>query len=136
EARDRMILWTLRLEALGSQVLASGINLERLFKEIILTQEHKGQIKAQQTGLRQTMGLLDLGAARGKKIFFIFLDSSQEFPLKKEKKEKKRKEKKVEMPARRDMVGKPPHLLSTTPNDYEIKPLLQGLGPDWVPVSL
>uniref|UniRef100_A0A8C9P820 CARD domain-containing protein n=1 Tax=Spermophilus dauricus TaxID=99837 RepID=A0A8C9P820_SPEDA len=102
EARDKQVLRSLRLE-LGAEVLVEGLVLQYLYQEGILTENHVQEIKAQATGLRKTMLLLDILPSRGPKAFDTFLDSLQEFPWVKEKLEKAREEAVIELPA-----GRPP----------------------------
>ncbi|XP_020948427.1 death domain-containing protein CRADD isoform X2 [Sus scrofa] len=98
EARDKQVLRSLRLE-LGAEVLVEGLVLQYLYQEGILTENHVQEIKAQATGLRKTMLLLDILPSRGPKAFDVFLDSLQEFPWVREKLEKAREEAIVELPA-------------------------------------
>uniref|UniRef100_A0A8D1N1W8 Suppressor of cytokine signaling 2 n=1 Tax=Sus scrofa TaxID=9823 RepID=A0A8D1N1W8_PIG len=100
EARDKQVLRSLRLE-LGAEVLVEGLVLQYLYQEGILTENHVQEIKAQATGLRKTMLLLDILPSRGPKAFDVFLDSLQEFPWVREKLEKAREEAIVELPAGR-----------------------------------
>ncbi|EPY73510.1 death domain-containing protein CRADD [Camelus ferus] len=79
EARDKQVLRSLRLE-LGAEVLVEGLVLQYLYQEGVLTENHVQEIKAQATGLRKTMLLLDILPSRGPKAFDAFLDSLQEFP--------------------------------------------------------
>uniref|UniRef100_A0AC11DGC7 CASP2 and RIPK1 domain containing adaptor with death domain n=1 Tax=Ovis aries TaxID=9940 RepID=A0AC11DGC7_SHEEP len=98
EARDKQVLRSFRLE-LGAEVLVEGLVLQYLYQEGILTESHVQEIKAQATGLRKTMLLLDILPSRGPKAFDAFLDSLQEFPWVREKLEKAREEAVVELPA-------------------------------------
>ncbi|XP_036747042.1 death domain-containing protein CRADD isoform X1 [Manis pentadactyla] len=98
EARDKQVLRSLRLE-LGAQVLVEGLVLQYLYQEGVLTENHVQEIKAQATGLRKTMLLLDILPSRGPKAFDAFLDSLQEFPWVREKLEKAREEAITELPA-------------------------------------
>uniref|UniRef100_A0A4W2ERE0 CASP2 and RIPK1 domain containing adaptor with death domain n=2 Tax=Bos TaxID=9903 RepID=A0A4W2ERE0_BOBOX len=98
EARDKQVLRSLRLE-LGAEVLVEGLVLQYLYQEGVLTESHVQEIKAQATGLRKTMLLLDILPSRGPKAFDAFLDSLQEFPWVREKLEKAREEAIVELPA-------------------------------------
>ncbi|XP_060020812.1 death domain-containing protein CRADD isoform X2 [Lagenorhynchus albirostris] len=98
EARDKQVLRSLRLE-LGAEVLVEGLVLQYLYQEGVLTESHVQEIKAQATGLRKTMLLLDILPTRGPKAFDAFLDSLQEFPWVREKLEKAREEAMVELPA-------------------------------------
>ncbi|XP_074127314.1 death domain-containing protein CRADD isoform X2 [Sminthopsis crassicaudata] len=91
EARDKQVLRSLRLE-LGAEVLVDGLVLQYLYQEGILTENHVQEIRAQPTGLRKTMMLLDILPTRGPKAFDTFLDSLQEFPWVREKLEKSREE--------------------------------------------
>ncbi|KAL6090437.1 hypothetical protein STEG23_001220, partial [Scotinomys teguina] len=79
DARDKQVLRSLRLE-LGAEVLVEGLVLQYLYQEGVLTENHVQEIKAQTTGLRKTMLLLDILPSRGPKAFDTFLDSLQEFP--------------------------------------------------------
>ncbi|XP_052021605.1 death domain-containing protein CRADD isoform X2 [Apodemus sylvaticus] len=97
EARDKQVLRSLRLE-LGAEVLVEGLVLQYLYQEGILTENHVQEIKAQTTGLRKTMLLLDILPSRGPKAFDTFLDSLQEFPWVREKLEKAREEATAELP--------------------------------------
>ncbi|KFO31165.1 Death domain-containing protein CRADD [Fukomys damarensis] len=97
EARDKQVLRSLRLE-LGAEVLVEGLVLQYLYQEGILTENHVQEIKAQTTGLRKTMLLLDILPSRGPKAFDAFLDSLQEFPWVREKLEKAREEAITELP--------------------------------------
>nr|XP_020022932.1 death domain-containing protein CRADD-like [Castor canadensis] len=113
EARDRQVLRSLRLE-LGAEVLVEGLVLQYLYQEGILTENHVQEIKAQATGLRKTMLLLDILPSRGPKAFDTFLDSLQEFPWVREKLEKAREETITELPAGRpqkDHITPAPRLL-------------------------
>ncbi|KAF6118128.1 CASP2 and RIPK1 domain containing adaptor with death domain [Phyllostomus discolor] len=98
EARDKQVLRSLRLE-LGAEVLVEGLVLQYLYQEGVLTENHLQEIKAQTTGLRKTMLLLDILPSRGPKAFDTFLDSLQEFPWVREKLEKAREEAITELPA-------------------------------------
>ncbi|KAK2499969.1 hypothetical protein MC885_012692 [Smutsia gigantea] len=98
EARDKQVLRSLRLE-LGAEVLVEGMVLQYLYQEGVLTENHVQEIKAQVTGLRKTMLLLDILPSRGPKAFDAFLDSLQEFPWVREKLEKAREEAITELPA-------------------------------------
>ncbi|XP_032349513.1 death domain-containing protein CRADD isoform X1 [Camelus ferus] len=114
EARDKQVLRSLRLE-LGAEVLVEGLVLQYLYQEGVLTENHVQEIKAQATGLRKTMLLLDILPSRGPKAFDAFLDSLQEFPWVREKLEKAREEAIVELPAgsqslgQRDFSAEPSH---------------------------
>uniref|UniRef100_A0A9L0TL18 Suppressor of cytokine signaling 2 n=1 Tax=Equus caballus TaxID=9796 RepID=A0A9L0TL18_HORSE len=98
DARDKQVLRSHRLE-LGAEVLVEGLVLQYLYQEGVLTENHVQEIKAQATGLRKTMLLLDILPSRGPKAFDAFLDSLQEFPWVREKLEKAREEAVVELPA-------------------------------------
>lgn len=100
EARDKHVLRSLRLE-LGAEVLVEGLVLQYLYQEGILTENHVQEIKAQTTGLRKTMLLLDILPSRGPKAFDTFLDSLQEFPWVREKLEKAREDATAEPPTGR-----------------------------------
>lgn len=100
EARDKQVLRSLRLE-LGAEVLVEGLVLQYLYQEGVLTENHVQEIKAQATGLRKTMLLLDILPSRGPKAFDAFLDSLQEFPWVREKLEKAREEAITELPSGR-----------------------------------
>lgn len=100
EARDKQVLRSLRLE-LGAEVLVEGLVLQYLYQEGVLTENHVQEIKAQTTGLRKTMLLLDILPSRGPKAFDAFLDSLQEFPWVREKLEKAREEAITELPSGR-----------------------------------
>lgn len=100
DARDKQVLRSLRLE-LGAEVLVEGLVLQYLYQEGILTENHIQEIKAQTTGLRKTMLLLDILPSRGPKAFDTFLDSLQEFPWVREKLEKAREEATAELPTGR-----------------------------------
>lgn len=97
DARDKQVLRSLRLE-LGAEVLVEGLVLQYLYQEGILTENHVQEIKAQTTGLRKTMLLLDILPSRGPKAFDTFLDSLQEFPWVREKLEKARNEAVTQLP--------------------------------------
>ncbi|CAO2581477.1 Death domain-containing protein CRADD [Lemmus lemmus] len=97
DARDKQVLRSLRLE-LGAEVLVEGLVLQYLYQEGILTENHVQEIKAQTTGLRKTMLLLDILPSRGPKAFDTFLDSLQEFPWVREKLEKARDEATIQLP--------------------------------------
>ncbi|CAH7328111.1 Cradd [Phodopus roborovskii] len=97
DARDKQVLRSLRLE-LGAEVLVEGLVLQYLYQEGVLTENHVQEIKAQTTGLRKTMLLLDILPSRGPKAFDTFLDSLQEFPWVREKLEKARDEATTEQP--------------------------------------
>nr|XP_040135930.1 death domain-containing protein CRADD isoform X2 [Ictidomys tridecemlineatus]XP_040135934.1 death domain-containing protein CRADD isoform X2 [Ictidomys tridecemlineatus] len=135
EARDKQVLRSLRLE-LGAEVLVEGLVLQYLYQEGILTENHVQEIKAQATGLRKTMLLLDILPSRGPKAFDTFLDSLQEFPWVKEKLEKAREEAVIELPAGDRTPGLPSHILNSSPSDKQINQLAQRLGPEWEPVML
>ncbi|XDC53388.1 hypothetical protein R6Z07M_004570 [Ovis aries] len=135
EARDKQVLRSFRLE-LGAEVLVEGLVLQYLYQEGILTESHVQEIKAQATGLRKTMLLLDILPSRGPKAFDAFLDSLQEFPWVREKLEKAREEAVVELPADDRMAGIPPHILHSSPSDRQINQLALRLGPEWEPVVL
>ncbi|XP_006898543.1 PREDICTED: death domain-containing protein CRADD [Elephantulus edwardii] len=135
EARDKQVLRSLRLE-LGAEVLVEGLVLQYLYQEGILTENHIQEIKAQATGLRKTMLLLDILPSRGPKAFDTFLDSLQEFPWVREKLEKAREEAVMELPAGDPLPLIPPHLLSSCPSDQQINQLAQKLGPEWEPMVL
>lgn len=100
DARDKQVLRSLRLE-LGAEVLVEGLVLQYLYQEGILTENHIQEIKAQTTGLRKTMLLLDILPSRGPRAFDTFLDSLQEFPWVREKLEKAREEATAELPTGR-----------------------------------
>lgn len=104
EARDKQVLRSMRLE-LGAEVLVDGLVLQYLYQEGVLTENHLQEIRAQNTGLRKTMMLLDILPSRGPKAFDAFLDSLQEFPWVREKLEKVRAETTVELPAGRPGLG-------------------------------
>uniref|UniRef100_A0A9L0RJI6 Suppressor of cytokine signaling 2 n=1 Tax=Equus caballus TaxID=9796 RepID=A0A9L0RJI6_HORSE len=135
DARDKQVLRSHRLE-LGAEVLVEGLVLQYLYQEGVLTENHVQEIKAQATGLRKTMLLLDILPSRGPKAFDAFLDSLQEFPWVREKLEKAREEAVVELPADDQMTGIPPHVLNSSPSDRQINQLAQRLGPEWEPVVL
>ncbi|XP_047724252.1 death domain-containing protein CRADD isoform X2 [Prionailurus viverrinus] len=135
EARDKQVLRSLRLE-LGAEVLVEGLVLQYLYQEGVLTENHVQEIKAQATGLRKTMLLLDILPSRGPKAFDAFLESLQEFPWVREKLEKAREEAITELPADDQMTGIPPHILNSSPSDQQINQLAQRLGPEWEPVVL
>ncbi|XP_076967723.1 death domain-containing protein CRADD [Tamandua tetradactyla] len=135
EARDKQVLRSLRLD-LGAEVLVEGLVLQYLYQEGILTENHVQEIKAQATGLRRTMLLLDILPSRGPKAFDTFLDSLQEFPWVREKLEKAREEAVTELPADDGMAAVPAHLLNSTPSDRQINRLAQRLGAEWEPVVL
>ncbi|CAD7681335.1 unnamed protein product [Nyctereutes procyonoides] len=105
EARDKQVLRSLRLE-LGAEVLVEGLVLQYLYQEGVLTENHLQEIKAQATGLRKTMLLLDILPSRGPKAFDAFLDSLQEFPWVREKLEKAREEAITELPAGLEEKGR------------------------------
>ncbi|KAM6216439.1 death domain-containing protein CRADD [Rhynchocyon petersi] len=135
EARDKHVLRSLRLE-LGAEVLVEGLVVQYLYQEGILTENHVQEIKAQATGLRKTMLLLDILPSRGPKAFDTFLDSLQEFPWVREKLEKAREEAVMELPADKEMAQIPPHILNSSPSDRQISQLAQKLGPEWEPMVL
>lgn len=135
EARDKQVLRSLRLE-LGAEVLVEGLVLQYLYQEGILTENHVQEIKAQNTGLRKTMLLLDILPSRGPKAFDTFLDSLQEFPWVREKLEKAREEAVVELPTGDRMPGIPSDILNSSPSDRQINQLAQKLGPEWEPMVL
>ncbi|XP_003783397.1 death domain-containing protein CRADD [Otolemur garnettii] len=135
DSRDKQVLRSLRLE-LGAEVLVEGLVLQYLYQEGILTENHVQEIKAQATGLRKTMLLLDILPSRGPKAFDTFLDSLQEFPWVREKLEKAREEVVVELPAGDRITGLPPHVLNSCPSDKQLNQLAQRLGPEWEPVVL
>ena len=123
EARDKQVLRSVRLE-LGAEVLVEGLVLQYLYQEGILTESHVQEIKAQATGLRKTMLLLDILPSRGPKAFDAFLDSLQEFPWVREKLEKAREEAVVELPAGRPQKvhSRPaPKLLELCPLDLKLR---------------
>uniref|UniRef100_A0A8C9J412 CASP2 and RIPK1 domain containing adaptor with death domain n=1 Tax=Panthera tigris altaica TaxID=74533 RepID=A0A8C9J412_PANTA len=105
EARDKQVLRSLRLE-LGAEVLVEGLVLQYLYQEGVLTENHVQEIKAQATGLRKTMLLLDILPSRGPKAFDAFLESLQEFPWVREKLEKAREEAITELPAGLEEKGR------------------------------
>ncbi|EDM16869.1 CASP2 and RIPK1 domain containing adaptor with death domain (predicted), isoform CRA_a [Rattus norvegicus] len=113
DARDKQVLRSLRLE-LGAEVLVEGLVLQYLYQEGILTENHIQEIKAQTTGLRKTMLLLDILPSRGPKAFDTFLDSLQEFPWVREKLEKAREEATAELPTaqpRKDHLPEKPFII-------------------------
>ncbi|XP_066224731.1 death domain-containing protein CRADD [Saccopteryx leptura] len=130
EARDKQVLRSLRLE-LGAEVLVEGLVLQYLYQEGILTENHVQEIKAQTTGLRKTMLLLDILPSRGPKAFDAFLDSLQEFPWVREKLEKAREEAITELPSGGQTPRIPPQILNSSPSDRQINQLAQRLGPEW-----
>lgn len=121
DARDKQVLRSLRLE-LGAEVLVEGLVLQYLYQEGILTENHVQEIKAQTTGLRKTMLLLDILPSRGPKAFDTFLDSLQEFPWVREKLEKARDEATTQLPAagrpQRDQNGS--GIVATLPFELRI----------------
>lgn len=122
DARDRQVLRSLRLE-LGAEVLVEGLVLQYLYQEGVLTENHVQEIKAQTTGLRKTMLLLDILPSRGPKAFDTFLDSLQEFPWVREKLEKAREEAPTELPTgrpQRDHVNTAPGLSQLCPLDRQL----------------
>lgn len=122
EARDKQVLRSLRLE-LGAEVLVEGLVLQYLYQEGVLTENHVQEIKAQATGLRKTMLLLDILPSRGPKAFDAFLDSLQEFPWVREKLEKAREEAITELPAGRpqkDHCKPAANLLKLCPLDEKL----------------
>lgn len=135
EARDKQVLRSLRLE-LGAQVLVEGLVLQYLYQEGILTEHHVQEIKAQTTGLRKTMLLLDILPSRGPKAFDTFLDSLQEFPWVREKLEKAREEAISELPQGDQLPGVSSHILNSCPSDQQINQLAQKLGAEWEPLVL
>lgn len=123
EARDKQVLRSLRLD-LSAEVLVDGLVLQYLYQEGVLTENHVQEIKAQATGLRKTMLLLDILPSRGPKAFDAFLDSLQEFPWVREKLEKAREEAITELPA-----GRPPRRsLHASSKMVELWPLDWKLG--------
>lgn len=104
DARDKQVLRSLRLE-LGAEVLVDGLVLQYLYQEGVLTENHLQEIKAQTTGLRKTMLLLDILPSRGPRAFDTFLDSLQEFPWVREKLEKARDEATAEPPTGRPQTS-------------------------------
>ncbi|XP_014635407.1 PREDICTED: death domain-containing protein CRADD [Ceratotherium simum simum] len=122
EARDKQVLRSHRLE-LGAEVLVEGLVLQYLYQEGVLTENHVQEIKAQATGLRKTMLLLDILPSRGPKAFDAFLDSLQEFPWVREKLEKAREEALTELPAGRpqkDHFRPAPELMELCPLDLKL----------------
>lgn len=122
EARDKQVLRSLRLE-LGAEVLVEGLVLQYLYQEGILTENHIQEIKAQTTGLRKTMLLLDILPSRGPKAFDTFLDSLQEFPWVREKLEKAREEVTAELPTgrpQRDPLKTALEVLQPCPVDWNL----------------
>ncbi|XP_064139797.1 death domain-containing protein CRADD isoform X3 [Loxodonta africana] len=127
EARDKQVLRSLRLE-LGAEVLVEGLVLQYLYQEGILTENHVQEIKAQVTGLRRTMLLLDILPSRGPKAFDTFLDSLQEFPWVREKLEKAREEAVTEPPAGRRCQHNlkcPPDPRSSLFTSIPLQPIVQ-----------
>ncbi|XP_044533353.1 death domain-containing protein CRADD isoform X3 [Gracilinanus agilis] len=118
EARDKQVLRSLRLE-LGSEVLVDGLILQYLYQEGILTENHVQEIRAQSTGLRKTMMLLDILPTRGPKAFDTFLDSLQEFPWVREKLEKSREEAVQEPPS---TGGRMEEMTSWESRDFLFRP--------------
>lgn len=135
EARDKQVLRSLRLQ-LGAEVLVDGLVLQYLYQEGILTENHLQEIKAQATGLRKTMLLLDILPSRGPKAFDTFLDSLQEFPWVREKLEKAREEAVTELTTEDPEPGVPPHILDSCPTDQHINQLARRLGAEWESVVL
>jgi CASP2 and RIPK1 domain-containing adaptor len=87
-----------------------GLALQYLYQEGILTENHVQEIKAQATGFRKTMLLLDILPSRGLKAFDNFLNSLQEFPWVREKLQKGREEAITELPVG-DQISGAQHLL-------------------------
>nr|XP_042119406.1 death domain-containing protein CRADD isoform X3 [Peromyscus maniculatus bairdii] len=137
DARDRQVLRSLRLE-LGAEVLVEGLVLQYLYQEGVLTENHVQEIKAQTTGLRKTMLLLDILPSRGPKAFDTFLDSLQEFPWVREKLEKAREEAPTELPT--DLLREQERIkISSTNYKKGHSPSRRGrhsCGNMWVPVPL